>query len=214
MTPKAIRLTKDELRDPLPPVCMITGEDTEETVLQKFRYTPGWVHVTILAGLLIYVIVAIVATKKMTVRVPVVAEHKNYWNRRSWITTWLVLSSLGSLIGGMIVGASISSNDDTLSILAVVFGIVMFLALLIGAAMFSQSGVHVSEITESSIKFSKAHPRFIDAVLDELELREEEDRAWRAKRRAEREANAPPPTSADAEERDEYYRKKHRDRDE
>ncbi len=219
MTLKAIRLSRDELEDPLPQICMITGEDTEETVVQKFRWTPGWVHVLILAGFLVYVIVYIVATKKMTVRVPVVAEHKNYWKRRGLITTWLVLSSLGSLIGGFVAGVSLSSNNsDTLSIIAVVFGIAMFLALLIGASMYSQSGVHVNEITESSIKFAKAHPRFIEAVLDERELRDEEDRAWRAKRRAEREAEAPPPSNADAEERDNYYRKKGRyresDRDE
>jgi len=131
MTLKAIRMTKDELRDPLPPVCMFTGEDTEETVVQKFRYTPGWVHVTIMAGLLVYIIDYYVATKKMTVRVPVVAEHKNYWKRRGMITTWLVLSSLGSLIGGFIIGATLSPNNDTLSMVAIVFGLAMFLALLI-----------------------------------------------------------------------------------
>ena len=45
MTPITIRLSKEELREPLPPICIITGEDTEETVVQKFSFTPGWVYV-------------------------------------------------------------------------------------------------------------------------------------------------------------------------
>ena len=44
--------------------------------------------------------------------------------------------------------------------------------------MSSQSGVHVTEIHDSSIKFLKAHPRFIEAVIDERIEREEEDHAW------------------------------------
>ena len=211
MTPTAIRLTKDELRDPLPPICMITGEDTEETVEQKFRWTPGWVYVLLIINWLICLIVSLIVTKKMTVRVPVVAEHKHYWKRRNLITTWLVLCSLGSLICGIVLGASIAPDNEPLAILSIVFGILMFVVLLLGASFYSQNGVHASEITDSSIKFSKAHPRFVEAVLEEQERRDEEDREWRARRKAKREAEAPPPISASAEERDDYYRNKHRD---
>ena len=213
MTPTAIRLTTDELRDPLPPICIITGEDTEETVVQKFSFTPGWVYVLLIINWLICLIVALVVTKKMTIAVPVVDEHKNYWKRRGWITAWFVISAIVSLVGGGAVALSISSDNESLAIAVGVFGFVTFISLLVGASVFAKSGVHVTEITETSIKFEKAHPRFIEAVIEERELREEEDRAWRASRKAKREAEAPPPASADAEERDDYYRKQQRNRD-
>jgi hypothetical protein len=211
MTPTAIRLTKDELRDPLPLICMITGEDTEETVEQKFSFTPGWVYVLLIINWLICLIVALVVTKKMTITVPVVDDQRTYWKRRSWITAWFVISAIVSLVGGGAVAIGVSSDNEPLAIAMGVFGFITFIALLVGASVFVKSGVHVVEITETSIKFKNAHPRFVEAVIEERELREEEDRAWRARRKAKREAEAPPPINADAEERDDYYRKKHRD---
>ena len=52
-----IRLTRYEVQNNLlPPVCMVTGEPTGDTKRHTFRWTPPWVGILILGGLLPYVI--------------------------------------------------------------------------------------------------------------------------------------------------------------
>jgi hypothetical protein len=210
---QSIRFTKDDLREPLPPICIVTGEDTEETIRQKFSYTPGWVYFLLLLNWLVCLIVALVTTKKMTVTVPIVDDQRNYFRTRALIQAWIVVSSILSLIGCSIAAVVVLEDNIPVAIALAVFGVVSFILLLVVSSLYVKNGVHVAEITESSIRFNKAHPRFIDAVLQDREELELERREWRAKRRAEREAAEPPPTSANAEDRDEYYRKRHTDRE-
>src|SRR6266851_3941179 len=69
-------------RDMLPPVCMFCGNPATTRVRRNFSWHPGWVYILILVNLLITLVVALILTKKMTVRVPVCDEHEGYWRRR------------------------------------------------------------------------------------------------------------------------------------
>src|SRR5262245_26714718 len=81
-----VRLHRGEVRQGgLPPVCMRCGADAELERKRQFSWNPSWVYLLILLGLLPFVIVALVLTKRMTVHAPLCRDHKNHWLTRNLI---------------------------------------------------------------------------------------------------------------------------------
>jgi hypothetical protein len=56
--------------DDLPDVCARCGAETKHRVTRTFHWYPPWIGITILAGLLIYFVLAMVLRKSYTVAVP------------------------------------------------------------------------------------------------------------------------------------------------
>ena len=82
------RIYYDEaIRRRLPPVCMKCGRNTRDYVTRTFRWYPEWVIVFLLLGaLLIWIIVASVTSKRMTVDSPMCEDHRNHWAKRTMFT--------------------------------------------------------------------------------------------------------------------------------
>jgi hypothetical protein len=114
----------------------------------------------LLAGLLPFLIVALVTTKRAVLEAPLCSAHKNHWSKR---TLWLVLSFLG-LFGLVFVGILAERKPWQSALLLVcLFG---FLVWVVVAIVASMTAVRPRSITDSEIVLVNVSPRFIDALVD------------------------------------------------
>jgi hypothetical protein len=167
----------------LPPVCMVCGAEAEHTVKRTFSWYPPWVIVTILVALLVYVILALVLTKKMTVYVPLCSEHKNHFGRRVLWGGLLIVAAFVVLIGGFVLGVVCAEQkvSDTLAMIAFIGSPLGFLVVLIVASVVMRRGVNPTEITDDDIKLKGVSDGFVDALKDQRRAKKES----RDRRRAE-----------------------------
>src|ERR1700724_2657414 len=100
-----VRLTIREAEEDLTPVCMVCGKEATEFFRKPMSWSPSWVWILILFGLVPFLIVALITTKRAVLLAPLCSAHKDHWRKR---TTWLVLSFLG-LVG--LVVAAIGAAD-------------------------------------------------------------------------------------------------------
>src|SRR5437899_9802675 len=95
----SIRLGRYEVEEEgLPAVCMRCGEPATVTVHKTFRWYPSWVFALIFAGLLPYVIVASVLTKRMGVPVSFCARHKGHWIKRGLLVSGTLMALIACLV--------------------------------------------------------------------------------------------------------------------
>ena len=188
-----VHLDREEVEnDELPPVCLRCGAPTTGLVRKNFSWHPPWVIVLILAGLLVYVIVAIVLTKRMTIRAPLCAKHQNHWFGRSLII-WLSLAAVASvgLIAFLLMvnqqprGAGGPGNG--LSGFICVGTVLLGLAWLIMVLILQGTMIRPSEITDRSMTLNKVSRQFVEALDEERDryaLEEEDDYRPRPRPRA------------------------------
>lgn len=73
-----VRLRRYEIEEyDLPPVRAKCGARAVARPEKTFSWHPGWVTVLILVGLMPYVLVALILTKRMTVPLPLCQRHRN-----------------------------------------------------------------------------------------------------------------------------------------
>jgi hypothetical protein len=63
----------------LPEVCMKCGAPAAVRKRKTFSWYPPWVALLLLAGLLPFIIVALILTKRRTVDAPLCEDHTNHW---------------------------------------------------------------------------------------------------------------------------------------
>ena len=155
----------------LPDLCMKCGAPSLVRKKRTFSWYPPWVGVLLLAGLVPFVIVAVILTKRCRVVVPLCEQHKNHWLMRQLL---VLLSLLGILALGfaatLAVGAaskSGSKGDD-------LFGLVCmgWVFLLIGwvvlAVIVQSTSIRPKEITDTSIRLTSVSEEFARACAEEM----------------------------------------------
>jgi uncharacterized protein YacL len=168
-----VKIWKSEIdKGLLPRVCMVCGADADRTQREKFSWVPQWVVILILAGPLVWAIVAAVLRKSMAVDCPVCEKHVRHW---FWRKAVLVLGLLGT-IAGVLVGILLVSNPETKQIAGYVLvsSFVFFLLVLVVAAVYSTTGIRPVEITDKTITLTSVHREFVDALEDDRARDEEE----------------------------------------
>src|SRR5215831_3550225 len=104
-----VKLYDDEVDEgQLPRICMRCGAPADLQKRKTFSWCPGWVHVLILVGLLPWLIVLLVLTKRKTVYVPLCNEHKNHW----FVRTMITLSGLAVVFGFFVLTVVLLMADD------------------------------------------------------------------------------------------------------
>jgi hypothetical protein len=198
----------------LPPFCAKCGRKAAVSPDKTFAWSPGWLAFLILLGLpglILYIIVAVVLTKRMTVPLPLCERHRNYWRNRAilvygGLVAMLVLGVLGFIAAALL--HEEGSGDSAFLIAGVGTG-GLFVVWVFTAAIVVSGGIRSAEITERSITLSGLSRDFVDEVrLDRRgdEQDDEEDERDRAAKRRSR---------ARAEENDDrggYYDPDHRRR--
>jgi hypothetical protein len=158
----------DRPRYKLPPVCMRCGAEAAHYKRKQFSWFPPWVSVTILAGLLPYVIIAAVLTKRMSVEVPLCDRHRYHWGGRIAFTI-LSLLGLGALgVGTLVILASMGKQADNIGGLVCLGWAVLFVVWLIGLVILQSTAIRPSEITDDQISLKGVSEEFV-ATAEEYE---------------------------------------------
>lgn len=147
-----IRVYRDESGgDEFPRLCVRCGADAESDSRQKFSWHPPWVILLILVALLVYLIVAVILTKKMTVTLPVCRRHRNHWLSRK------LFVGLGLLFWVVyVIAAAVFADQLPKEAVPVLIGVGIFggLGWLIAAVIFQNSAVKPKEITDRYIELT------------------------------------------------------------
>src|SRR5690348_7389389 len=97
-----LRLGRHEVEEEwLPQLCMRCGEPAAFTKRKTFSWYPAWVYLLILVHLLVFLIVALVLTKRMTVPVPLCDKHRHQFLWPVLLGVAALLLLLGTIFGGI-----------------------------------------------------------------------------------------------------------------
>ncbi|MBW3594831.1 MAG: hypothetical protein KY391_04570 [Actinobacteria bacterium] len=141
------------------PICIKTGRPHERWIKADFYYTPPWVALLLLGGILPFVIVAMIVRKQVTVYLP--AVNKVQTNKRLMMAAVLV-----SLFGGivMLVVAVVKASGGWAAAGAISIVASIFLGFW-GMQRAWIRGTLSSD--ETTIKVSGAHPAFVAATTSQ-----------------------------------------------
>jgi len=139
----------------LPASCVKCGGVPKEPWLRKtFYWHNPLLYLVVLAGLLVYVIVAMIVQKKRQLMVPICPAHESQQKTKLWIGALMLLGCIP-----VPVVLATSMKEDYWVGIAVLLGFVMFFA---GAITIIRSRVLTpTYIGDDCAKFKGAHPEFL-----------------------------------------------------
>jgi hypothetical protein len=145
-------------------VCLRCGVPSSQRVRRQFSWYPRWLVVLVLVNLLVFAIVALVMTKRVTVEVPMCDRHRNHWLKR-------LLINLGVFVGGVVVSgvavwwANRSAGPDAAG-LAVLAVMVSLLGWLVTAAICGQTAIRPTKIAEHDFTLTGVADGFLAAMSE------------------------------------------------
>ena len=148
----------------LPSVCMKCGAPATVRATKTFSWCPSWVGILFLVGLLPYMVVSSMLTKRQTVQTPLCSRHENYW----WVfPLTLVLTFVGLLGLGFIdlytMDKHYEQNGQWRGLLFVATLLGMLVVVFVGL-IGSSMRVRPAEITDRYIRLTSVSAKFADAV--------------------------------------------------
>jgi hypothetical protein len=165
-----VRLPRYEAsRGDLPPVCMVCGAPASDAPQRTFSWIPTWVWCFIIAPLL-FLIIALVTQRRMTIRTPLCDRHRNYWRWR-WRIVWI------GLIVTMVLGFATTGflGDDKNQEAARTVGPFLCVGMSMVALVWFTAALIViitsigpSKITEDDIILGGVAQAFAAAVHEDL----------------------------------------------
>ncbi len=181
----------------LPFICMRCGAPATMVKRKSLAWHPPWVYVLIPAGVLPFVIVAMVLTKRMRLQIPLCDAHKSNWLVRALIIwgSFVVFLGMIVLIGAVLFAldeqrrraGSAESGFSGFLCLGIVGGAI---AWLISIPIIQNTAIHVTQITDSSITLTKVSPRFVEAVRAKRQDLDEELYEGKARSQQQRRARS------------------------
>lgn len=173
-----VRLSYDQCRhDDLPSLCARCGKPSDVKLKRVFKWHPSWVIVLILFGLLPFVIVALLTTKRMKVNVPLCEEHQSHWwHPKLFGCITLPLLLLLFFIGIVMIPDRPAGNDDnTVAMGLWITGLAGFVVCLFAVAIWGSTRIRPLNITDESILLAGVSDEFADEAK---RLREGDSRGY------------------------------------
>lgn len=162
----------------LPSVCMACGAPATVRKNKTFSWYPPWISVFLfVGGPLIFIILALVLTKRQKVETPLCERHTNYWWLQPLIMGFALLGFL--VLGFFTLFAMDNGNGGSGNLGAAMCGatILGLVVLLIVVAVMTSMRIRPTEITDRAIKLTSVSEAFVDAVeADEYRQRSAFDR--------------------------------------
>lgn len=156
-----IRVYRDEADgDEFPRMCVRCGADADLDRRQKFSWHPQWVIVFVFISVPIYIILALILTKRMAVTLPVCHRHRNHWLSRKLFVGLGLLFWVCYVIGAA--GLADQLPKDATPYL-IGFGIFGGLGWLIAAATLQNTAVRPKVISDRYVELVKVDQGFADA---------------------------------------------------
>lgn len=158
----------DAEQDQLPEVCIVCGKGTKRRQAKEFSHTPepmGWVIVCFMVLFFpLGILIAILATRKVTVTVPVCRADRHHWSRIGW---W---GGLGWVLIPIGVFSGIWIKDDIEAWIGIEEGFTIVSCILTGVALFviplvymAVGTVSADEITEQKLSLKNTAVNFARA---------------------------------------------------
>jgi hypothetical protein len=139
-------------------VCIRCGARATGTVRRNFYWHEPWIWILILAGLVIYAIVAMVVRKRLDVQVPLCAEHRA--RRRN-----LILTAWGIVAGGIAVPIVLGVLDLNVGLGVVVTILAVLTGSILGSAVVNP--IRPAEINDGGGTFRGAGAAFLRTLPDQ-----------------------------------------------
>jgi hypothetical protein len=179
----SITLSKYECsRSLLPDVCVVCGAPATTRKARNFSWHPGWVWVLILINLIVVLIVALILTKRMSVRLPVCDQHEGYWRRRTWFYTLPTLAILLLGIGALVyLWSQPPGVKDELTGWLCGGSLVLLVAWIVVAAIVQATGIRATEITDRTMTLAGLHEEFVGAVREDRARARDDERHRRSR---------------------------------
>jgi hypothetical protein len=145
---------------PLPDICIKSNEPAVRRLKRKLQWHHPAIGLTILIGVLIYVILAMILTKRATIHIAMTDEWFARRSRRMLIAWGLALAAVLMFVGSFF---TIEVADG------VVFAFLIFasVVLLIAAPIYGQAACRMvwpKRMTDDYIWLKGVHPGFLDRL--------------------------------------------------
>ena len=145
---------------PLPDICLMSNQPATRRLRRNLQWHHPAIALTILAGLLVYVILALVLTKRATIYVPLTEEWYERRKRRLIISWCAGLAFLGLMILGIFLVAQ--TNEGMYAWLSLI-GFVGSLVTLVAGSMLVGL-VTPKRITDDYVWLKGVHPDFLNRL--------------------------------------------------
>jgi hypothetical protein len=165
----SIWLSRDECEYPedLPPVCMVCAEDSETTVRQNLSwYNPLW-NLMFLMGLLPWIIVVLIMTKRATLSAPVCDQHRGHFWKHKLVSGLAVFVGIFVCVGFMVAGFAVADQNrqqEWMGFAGVIAGAAGFLVFITVAVIASKRMIRPLEIRDDEVHLTRVAPEFVDEV--------------------------------------------------
>lgn len=164
-------------RDLLPSVCAVCGEPADARKRKTFSWHTPLAYLGLLAGLLPFIIIALILTKRMTVHVPLCERHRSHWLWRSFVVVGGLLAIFALGIGIFVYQANQQPPDD-LGWLCIGW-VGLLIVWLFMAAIVQTTAIRAVEITDERIRLTRIHQDFIHAIEEDRDRHRDERRERR-----------------------------------
>jgi hypothetical protein len=145
---------------PLPDICLKSNQPTQKRLKRNLQWHHPAIALTILAGVLIYIILAAILTKRATILVPLTEE----WFRRRrtrLLVAWLTgLAGLGLMVLGFVM---LADSEEGMYALLLVAGLVVALGALI-FGQYACAMVRPTRMTDEYLWLKGVHPEYLNRL--------------------------------------------------
>jgi hypothetical protein len=145
---------------PLPDICVKSNLPAQRRLKRNLQWHHPALALLILIGILVYVVVAVILTKRATIMLPLTEEWYARRQRRLLIAWSWGLVSLALIVGGIALAIQTDRGEFGLAALA---GFVSGLAALI-YGQYACSLVRPKRMTDQYIWLLGAHPDFLNRL--------------------------------------------------
>jgi len=177
-----VKLSKFECsRGLLPNVCAVCGAPADTRKHKTFAWYTPLAYLGLLGGLLPFVIIALVLTKRMSVGVPFCHQHQGHWGKRNALVLLCLLAVLLVGVGAMVyTSGQPPGAKDNLSPVLCIGSFVLLVAWLILSIVVQLTSIRTTEITDRTITLTRIHADFVAALEEDREKdRDDRDRRGR-----------------------------------
>lgn len=146
---------------PLPAICLKSGQPATQWLSRKLIWHPPWIALTVLIAIPVYIVIALIMTKRATIVIGLSDEWAARRRTRRMLTSVAVLASFAVVGAGFFWG-----NGHRGSVSAGLFVLVSLeFAFLLGAAIYLQYACRLvwpQRITEQYVWLKGVHPTFLE----------------------------------------------------
>jgi hypothetical protein len=151
-----VRLHLNEAsKDGLPRVCLRCGQRALKLQTLPISWFPPWVNWLMLLGVIPYLIVSPLLTKKAVLHAPFCPQHQNHWYVRQNVISVSVLVLFAALFG-------------TLGWYRPLFPVALFIlfpAIIVIVTLVHRSSVRPTEVTNTHLVIDGVCDEFVDALI-------------------------------------------------